>query len=459
MFERYIFWVRRVLPSPLSIALILTALSFLGVWSLSWTQSGDFDVGKSVSWWVEGLWNTNLLVFAMQMMLMLVLGHTLARTSTVKKIIDWAVSKCNNTAEAALLVSLFSLIVGLFNWGLGLIFGAIFARKVAESFSRTGRPINYGLIGAAGYSALMIWHGGISGSALIKVAESGYLVEMMKSSLQEVDISRIPDQVALASTVFSYGNIVVSLFILILVPSTLYLVGKKAKSSVLILKEIEEPRVVSDSLIGAEKVDHSLWIGKLVGIILLTVCMYLMFFLESEPLNFFTPNNINLLLLALCFLMHDNLIVFQETVEEAMGGAASILIQFPIYFGIMGLISNSGLVAILSDYFISISSLDTYPVLAFLSAGLVNLFVPSGGGQWVIQGPILMEAALQFNVPLEKALLAFAYGDEITNMLQPFWAVPLLGITKLTARDILPFTLIMFLVGFLVYFFALLFIF
>ena len=142
-----------------------------------------------------------------------------------------------------------------------------------------------------------------------------------------------------------------------------------------------------------------------------------------------------------------------------MGGAASILIQFPIYFGIMGLISNSGLVAILSDYFISISSLDTYPVLAFLSAGLVNLFVPSGGGQWVIQGPILMEAALQFNVPLEKALLAFAYGDEITNMLQPFWAVPLLGITKLTARDILPFTLIMFLVGFLVYFFALLFIF
>jgi short-chain fatty acids transporter len=105
----------------------------------------------------------------------------------------------------------------------------------------------------------------------------------------------------------------------------------------------------------------------------------------------------------------------------------------------------------ISDFFVSIATARTLPLFTFFSAGLVNIFVPSGGGQWAIQGPIVVESALKLGVPLPKAIMALAYGDQITNMLQPFWALPLLGITKLKAREILPYTLMLMVIGSAVY--------
>jgi short-chain fatty acids transporter len=117
----------------------------------------------------------------------------------------------------------------------------------------------------------------------------------------------------------------------------------------------------------------------------------------------------------------------------------------------MVLINESGLITAIAESFTAISNEFTYPLFTYISAGIVNIFVPSGGGQWVVQGPIILLSAYELNVPIEKAILALAYGDQITNMLQPFWALPLLGITRLSARDILPYTLIMFSVGFVIY--------
>ncbi|MDC1363249.1 TIGR00366 family protein, partial [Flavobacteriaceae bacterium] len=142
---------------------------------------------------------------------------------------------------------------------------------------------------------------------------------------------------------------------------------------------------------------------------------------------------------------------FLHALEEAIKGATGILIQFPLYFGIMGIMRESGMVVDISDFFVSISTTQTLPIFTFISAGLVNIFVPSGGGQWAIQGPIVIESALKLGVGLPKAIMALSYGDQITNMLQPFWALPLLGITKLKAREILPYTLLLMLLGSTVY--------
>ena len=117
----------------------------------------------------------------------------------------------------------------------------------------------------------------------------------------------------------------------------------------------------------------------------------------------------------------------------------------------MGIINQSGLTLLMSNFFINISNEITFPIFTFLSAGIVNIFVPSGGGQWAIQGPIVIESALKLGVPLPKAIMALAYGDQITNMLQPFWALPLLGVTRLKAKEIVPYTIILMLVGSLVY--------
>ena len=137
--------------------------------------------------------------------------------------------------------------------------------------------------------------------------------------------------------------------------------------------------------------------------------------------------------------------------DDAIKGSSGILIQFPLYFGILALMQSGGLINLISDWFITISTAQTLPVYTFLSAGLVNLFVPSGGGQWAIQGPILLDAATRLGVPLPKIILAMAYGDQLTNMMQPFWALPLLSITGLKAKDILPYTLILMLIGLVVF--------
>ena len=156
-------------------------------------------------------------------------------------------------------------------------------------------------------------------------------------------------------------------------------------------------------------------------------------------------------MLGLAIILHGSFKSFLSAVEEAIGDVAGILIQFPLYFGIMGIMAGSGMINAISDFFVSISSSVTLPIFTFLSAGLVNIFVPSGGGQWAVQGPLVLESAMQLGVPLPKAVMALAYGDQVTNMLQPFWALPLLGITKLKAKEILPYTLIFMFIGSFIY--------
>ena len=164
-----------------------------------------------------------------------------------------------------------------------------------------------------------------------------------------------------------------------------------------------------------------------------------------------TPNALNLLMLGVGIILHKNFQSFLSALKIAVGGASGILIQFPLYFGIMGIMRDSGLIILLSDFFISISTETTLPIFTFLSAGFVNIFVPSGGGQWAIQGPIIIEAALNLGVPLKKVVMALAYGDQLTNMLQPFWALPLLAITGLKAKDILPYSLIIMVLGAIIF--------
>ena len=155
--------------------------------------------------------------------------------------------------------------------------------------------------------------------------------------------------------------------------------------------------------------------------------------------------------------MHKNIYSFLKAIDKAIHGASGILIQFPIYFGIMGIMNYSGMVEMMSELFVNISNKDTFPILTFISGGIVNIFVPSGGGQWAVQGPIIVESAIKLGVSIPKCVMALAYGDQLTNMLQPFWALPLLGITGLKASEILPYTLIFMGAGALIFIFGLLF--
>ncbi len=454
LFEK---WMRKIFPSTFTITIFLTILTFL----LALLLTDHVDLSSSVKvihqevrsdqlsnssshilqligFWYTGLWNTGLLAFAIQMMLILVLGFVIASTPAFRKLIDRILIYCNSTSSAAFLVTLLTIIVSLFNWGLGLVFGAIFARKVGDYAKDRHLALNYPLIAACGYTGLMVWHGGISGSAPLKVAEPGHFMVLIDKNLPPVDFSQ---------TVFSGMNLMITAAFLVILPLSFYFLAKKNPGSVSFEIEhpVAPPSIKEKIATGAEKLDNFKGFGSAIGIIFIVIAIYKAWL--SGNFSFIDPNYLNFVLLGLGLILCRTIAKFLSSVSEAMSAAAGILIQFPLYFGIMGLMKYSGLVELFSGYLMNISNTTTFPLFTFVSAGIVNIFIPSGGGQWAIQGPIIVEAAQHLGVPLSKGVMALAYGDEITNMLQPFWALPLLGITGLKARDIIPYSFYIMIIG------------
>ena len=434
---------KRFLPSPFTIAAILTLSTILLAYFFTDSDKGNHFV-NILKYWENGIWNSKLLSFAYKMILILVLGHILVLSKPIEVLINRIVKLVTSTETAVLLVSFTTMLISFLNWGLGLIFGAILARKVAEYALKNNIKINYPIVGAAGYVGLMIWHSGLSGSAPLDAAGKGRI----KDLLSNTSLINIPEQINTNETIFSNWNIITFIILLTIIPSFLYFVAKKTKPTKIELNEYKINKEPSQ-LNGAERLDHSKKLSIILGGILL-ITFFVKYGESLLKLNF-TLNAINLLMLSLCILFHKRFYNFLLALEEAIKDTSGILIQFPLYFGIMGIMTSSGMVAQISDYFTTIASEKTLPIFTFISAGIVNLFVPSGGGQWVIQGPIILESALKLGVPLPKAIMAIAYGDQITNMLQPFWALPLLAITKLKAKEILPYTLMLLVVGTIIY--------
>ena len=430
---------KTLLPTPFTIAIILTAISVGLAYFKAEQNLSLIEISKT---WSSGLWNSNLLAFSVQMMLMLVLGHSLAISRPFIKASYGFSSLLQNSHQAVVSLALISILTSLFNWGLGLIFSAILARQIAESFSKRGIKFNYPLLGASAYVGLMVWHGGLSGSAPLKVVEDGHIKSMALGSFEH-----LPNFISLDQTIFSTMNLSTSLMLIMFIPLIAFLLSKKQTirnydiSGISIL-----PQEKSKDAIGMEKLDSKSWFSKIVGLLILTTLVINL--INSDlGLNFLTPNSINLILLGMSVLAHRNIESFLASIDKAIIGASGILIQFPLYFGIMAIISQSGLVESFSESLISISNSETLPFANFISAAVVNIFIPSGGGQWSIQAPIIIESCIQLKADLAKNIMAMAYGDQLSNMLQPFWALPLLAITGLKAHQILSYTIIFMILG------------
>ncbi len=427
----YMKWVKRVLPSPLSIAVLLTLFTALLAIIFTDSPSQTNQLWSIAESWNKGIWE--LLTFTMQMMLMLVLGHSIALSKGVSYIIKRVASFCISNAHAAVFVTLFSVMAGYLNWGLGLIFGAILARKVGEYAKENGIALNYPLIAACGYTSLMVWHGGMSGSAPLTVSSASH------SLVNEMGV------LSISETILSTSNLTAIALTLIILPLFAFLLSKrKFRKSYPDNSSFRKKHV--EVLTGAERLDNSRLLGMGFGAMFLVVWV-VQLINSKNGLSFINLNSINFLLFGLAITANGSLRNFASAAEEAIKGSTGILIQFPIYAGIMGIMKYTGLLEVFAHFFIDISNQQTFPFFAYLSSAVVNVLVPSGGGQWQVQGPILIEAAQQLHVPIAKTVMSLAYGDQITNMLQPFWALPLLGITGLKARDILPYSILFMLVG------------
>ena len=418
--------VNRWLPDPFLFAIILTIVVFIA--SMLGTQQGPMQLVQA--WGQDsGFWG--LLAFSMQMALVLVLGSAMASATVCKKALGAIASTAHDKKSAIIIVTFVSTICCWLNWGFGLIAGALLAKEVA----RRVKDVDYPLLIAAAYSGFVIWHAGLSGSIPLQLASTTTILDVEYTA-------------PTSETLFHPMNLIMCIIILITMPLINYAMHPSKEQTILvdpaILQEEAEKEYKIDT--PAEKIEHSkiLWIITLVlGFV------YILFYFINNGFTL-SLNIVNMIFMFLGILLHGDLRRYVDAIGEAAAGAAGILLQFPFYAGIMGLmVAKNGdgvsLAGIIADFFVNISNDVTFPVLTFLSAGIINFFVPSGGGQWAVQAPIVMPAATEMGIEYGRAAMAIAWGDQWTNMIQPFWALPALGIAGLSARNVMGYLVVILL--------------
>ena len=415
--------VNRWLPDAFLFAVILSIIVYIG--AMFATGMGPLKVLNA--WGSDtGFWD--LLSFSMQMALVLVFGSAMASAKPCKKALRAAAGLCHNNMQAIVVTTFISTICCWLNWGFGLIAGTLLAKEVV----RRVPTVDYPLLIASAYSGFVIWHAGLSGSIPLDLVAGKKFGEVLY-------------QAPITATMFHPMNLIMVGVILFVMPLVNYAMHPDKAHTVCIdptLLEDEAERTYEVKT-PADKVEHSkiLWAITLVG-----GFVYIVYYFVQ---NGFTLglNIVNMIFLFLGILLHGDLRRYVDAIGEAAAGAAGILLQFPFYAGIMGMMvaaneQGVSLASVISQFFVNISNNVTFPMLSFLAAGVVNFFVPSGGGQWAVQGPIMMPAGAEMNIAAGRTAMAIAWGDQWTNMIQPFWALPALGIAKLSARDIMGYLVI-----------------
>ncbi|MBR4137225.1 MAG: short-chain fatty acid transporter [Bacteroidales bacterium] len=422
-------FMQKYLPEPFIFAIILTFVAILVAMPVC-----HQSITEVVSNWGGGVWN--LLGFSMQMALVLVTGATLAATPSIKKFINKLASLPKTPAGAIALVTGISAVACWLNWGFGLIVGAIFAKEIAKKL----KGVDYRLLIASAYSGFVVWHAGISGSIPLKMASD---VNELAKDTNGVISSVIP----ISNTILDYHNIIMVALVTIALVAINSAMHPKGDNIVTIdpalLSEDDVPTHAPLQSTPAMKLENSRILSALLALLGLSFLIISLFVKHKA----FDLGSVILLFLFLGIILHKTPIAYVRSFGKSVSGAAGIVLQFPFYAGIMGIITGVGasgicLGTVVSEAFVNISTSTTYPIYTFLCAAILNMFVPSGGGHWAIQAPIMFAAGEALNVDHGLTGMAIAWGDAWTNLIQPFWALPALAIAKLNAKDIMGFCLI-----------------
>ncbi|WP_016916100.1 short-chain fatty acid transporter [Vreelandella stevensii] len=408
--------VERYLPDPYIFVLLLTLVA--AVAAIAVERQTPLAVLRM---WGDGFWG--LLTFSMQMLLVLVTGFMLASSPPVKRILQKIAGTAKSPGGAIILVTLVSLAASWINWGFGLVVGALFAKELARLIK-----VDYRLLVASAYSGFVVWHGGLAGSVPLTIATEGHF------SADQIGV------ISTSSTIFAFFNLAIVVCLFIAVPLVNRLMLPDEKDSVYVDPRLldDEPEPVGRITRPAEKLENSMPLALLVGV---PGLLFLLdhFLLRGGSLNL---NVVNFMFLFLAIVLHRTPRNLLTSLNEAIKGGAGIVIQFPFYAGIMAIMVQSGLAQSMSEWLVSFATANSLPFWSFLSAGIVNLFVPSGGGQWAVQAPVMLPAAEALGADIARVAMAVAWGDAWTNLLQPFWALPVLAIAGLKAKDIMGFCLI-----------------
>ncbi len=461
---------RRVLPDPMVIACGLTLFVVLIAMVFPRTpdlrEAGWLDRAPAVAaMWLDGVWNAGFLKFALQMCVVLLTGYGLAKAPAATRALHFLARRVRTNRSAVFLVTVVSCVGCWINWGFGLIAAGVLACRLRTELTRRGVRCQYALIVAGAYAGMMIWHGGLSGSAPLRMAKEGVRLTAAGST----GAAASPIVIGIERTTLSGANLALSAMLVLGVPILLRRMAARDPNAGERLPD-DEP-VAADEPSGgrssggtlADRLNRSRLISIALALLATGALLHQLAGRGTAAINL---NFVNTVFLAMGLLLHGNLPAYVSAVAEGGRAVTGIVLQFPLYSGIQGVMAGAGIAAAMSQSFVEASHWFaatlhvapgvTLPVATFLSAGVVNLFVPSGGGQWIVQGPIMCGAAAALSVPLPTTVMALSYGDQLTNMIQPFWAIPLMGLTGVNVREFMGYCTLLMLVATPVFIVALL---
>ena len=432
-------YVERFMPDPYLFAVILTVLvvGLIAVLVHGATASGVLKA------WYGGVWGSqNIFTFAFQMVLILVTGYTLAEAPVLKRAIVNIASRPRNQVEGALLCFGVSAVLSLLNWGLGLVSGALVARQVAKRLAGA----HFGYLIAASYMGFIVWTQGLSSSIALANTDTSSPINVIHKMTGTI--------VPLKLTIFQPYSWISAIAVLILLALAIRRMepAHSLEPDAAVFEEEPEAATHAGKRTFAERLEN-LWI--LNAIVFAAGIAY--FCLSGFQLNI---SSMIMLFTVTSMLLHRTPIRFIRAFTGAAKVSGPLLLQYPLYGGIVGLLgylpaaSGKPLQTLLAEALVTGANQYTLPFLTFIGSIVISLFVPSGGGHWAVQGPIAVDSALALGQRSPSYLglisMSVAVGEAIANMVQPFWLLPVLAIAKLNVRQVMGFTIIAFLIGFVV---------
>jgi short-chain fatty acids transporter len=409
-------WSIRWIPDPLVIAVALSVLTF--ALALATTGAGP---GALLDAWGNGFWGLN--EFAMQMCLVIVTGSILAASRPFARLLDGLARRPRSARGAIALMAAFSMGAAVFHWGLSLIGSAVFARHLA----RRRDDVDYPLLIATAYLGMgTVWHAGFSGSVPLLVATPGHFL---------VDTTGIVPITETILSPFNVGLVAIVFAVMLAVAVAMHparACSRPAPPGAVAVQE-EDAAAATGPATPAARVERSPLVALVLGG---AGVLWLVATWRARGTSAITLNFVNFALLTLGVVLHGRLSSFLKAAAEAGRHVWGVIVQFPLYAGIMGMMRGSGLADVIAGWFTGASTPERYPSLVLWYSAILNYFVPSGGSKWAIEGPYILEAARRLEVPASHTVLAYAWGEMVTDIIQPFWAIPLLAVAGLSFRDI-----------------------
>jgi len=430
--KKFNFAADRIIPDSLVFCLILTFVAFIAC--MVATGTGFMTMLK---YYYDGFFGS-LFLFGFQMGLIILFAGTAAKAPAFEKVTDKLARIPKTPTGALLFMMVFSAVTAWINWAFGLILTPILSVYLCKNMKG---KLHFPIMVAVGYAVMIMTQPlSLSTPVVAQLATPGHAFESITGILNYAQTAFNPVNVVLYAALF----IATALVVVFTRPPEDEIVGLDNVAFATLTEKKETAEEIEKT--PANKLNYS----RVIGYCLAALCtVYVIYYFATKGIMMDT-NFIIFLFFTICAWLYPSPMELSKAIAGNIGSIPQTIVQFPMYGAIMGMMSSSGLSSMIADAIASIANAQTMPLFTYLSASALNLFVPSQGGQWAIQGGIIESAAATVGSDMGVNAVAFMFGDEGTNLLQPFYVIPALSVLGMKLKDIYGYMMFLWIIWFVI---------